>query len=145
MADLDSDDVVKYPILRRIDHGEILGLARIVWENQKSVAENIASDATRLISEAYDKNPAFFGSKSKKWILGGLFYILGQKYKEPRTQKQMAYLFGTNEVTIRNSFQNWTRLLKILKMRLGFRLCGFAKTVRTMFQYLWPPNVLNSP
>jgi transcription initiation factor TFIIIB Brf1 subunit/transcription initiation factor TFIIB len=76
----------------------------------------MASDATRLICEAYEKNPAFFGNRSKKWVLGGLFYLLGKKHDEPKTQKRIADILDSNEMTIRDSYQKWAHLLKVLKM-----------------------------
>jgi transcription initiation factor TFIIIB Brf1 subunit/transcription initiation factor TFIIB len=80
-----------------------------MWEGQKHVAESVASEATRLISEAYERNPAFFGNKSKKWILGGLFYQFGQTLGCPRTQKQIARVLDTNEMTIRASYRAWLK------------------------------------
>jgi hypothetical protein len=94
-------------ISRRLSYSDVLYWASLTWGGQKQVAESVAIEATRLICEAYEENPAFFGNKSKKWILGGLFYLLGHKYGEPRTQKQIAHTLNTNEVTVRNSIQNW--------------------------------------
>jgi hypothetical protein len=99
----------KQYISRRLSHADTLYWASMAWEGQKQVVESIASEATRLICGAYERNPAFFSSKSKKWILGGLFYLLGKKYREPRTQKQIARCLDTNEMTIRDSYRSWLK------------------------------------
>jgi len=97
-------------ISRRLSHTEVLFWANTMWEDQKQAAESIASRATRLICKAYERNPAFFESKSKKWILGGLFYLLARGHGQPKTQKQIAKTLDTNEMTIRASYREWLRI-----------------------------------
>ena len=109
MTDSSNESTNEHFILKRIDHDQILGLAKVVWEGRNLVAEHMASDATRLICEAYEKNPAFFGNRSKKWVLGGLFYLVGRKMNVTRTQKHIARCLNTNEMTIRNSCREWLR------------------------------------
>jgi transcription initiation factor TFIIIB Brf1 subunit/transcription initiation factor TFIIB len=103
-------------VLKRPDRTAILSYASRIWEGQESIARAMTSEAVRIISEAYEKTPSFFCGRSRKWVLGGLFYLLGQKRKEPKTQKQIARILDTNETTVRNSYQNWACLSRVLKM-----------------------------
>ncbi|HML02235.1 MAG TPA: hypothetical protein VK487_02560 [Candidatus Bathyarchaeia archaeon] len=77
------------------------------WTGEEQIAKSLAREAMAVICEAYERNPAFLGNKSKKWIVGGLFYLLGQTCGHARTQKQIARVLSTTEVTIRASQQSW--------------------------------------
>jgi hypothetical protein len=103
----DCLDSSKGYISRRLSHVDTLYWANKTWKGQRQVAESMASKAIRLVFEAYEKNPPFFGSKSRKWILGGLFYLLGQRNGVAKTQKQIAQSLKTNEMTIRASYREW--------------------------------------
>ena len=100
-------DSSKSYILRRLSHAQALFWANETWEGQGQVAKGMASKAMTLVLRAYEKNPAFFGNKSRKWILGGLFYLLGQRSGAAKTQKQIARSLGTTEMTIRASCREW--------------------------------------
>jgi transcription initiation factor TFIIIB Brf1 subunit/transcription initiation factor TFIIB len=80
----------KQIISRRLSYDDILDCSLKTWTEQEQVAKSVATEAMTIICEAYEKNPAFLGSKSKKWILGGLFYLFGQRCGHPKTQKQIA-------------------------------------------------------
>jgi hypothetical protein len=99
----------KQIISRRLNSDAILACSLSTWKGQEQIAKSVATDAMTIICQAYERKPAFLGSKSKKWILGGLFYLLGRKYGAPRTQKQIARCLDTNEMTIRDSYRNWLR------------------------------------
>lgn len=107
MTGSDCLDSSKSYISRRLSHDDALYWANKTWEDQRQVVESMASKAIRLVFEAYEENPAFFGSRSRKWILGGLFYLLGQRNGVARTQKQIAKSLDTNEMTIRTSYREW--------------------------------------
>jgi CheY-like chemotaxis protein len=92
---------------RKLSDVDALCWANKTWEGQKQIAESMALKAIRLAREAYEKNPAFFESRSRKWILGGLFYLLGKRNGVAKTQKQMAQSLDTNEMTIRASYREW--------------------------------------
>jgi hypothetical protein len=66
-------------ILRRLNRVDILKYASNVWGGQEPTARAVASETVRIITAAYEKAASFFGSKSKEWVLGCLFYLLGQK------------------------------------------------------------------
>ena len=99
----------KQIISRRLSYADILECALKTWAGQEQIAKNVANEAVTIICEAYERNPALLGSKSKKWILGGLFYLFGQRYGHPKTQKQIARILNTNEVTVRASCRDWIK------------------------------------
>jgi transcription initiation factor TFIIIB Brf1 subunit/transcription initiation factor TFIIB len=103
---LESTRLAKNYISKRLTNAEILRCALMTWDRQQ-IAENVSSEAMKTISNMYQKNPSFFGNKSKRWILGGLFYLYGRKYGQLRTQKQIARSLDTNEMTVRASYRKW--------------------------------------
>jgi hypothetical protein len=94
-------------VLRRLDRADILSYASDLWRAQGSIAQAIASETVRIIHLAYTKAPSFFEDKNRKWILGGLFYLLGRRMSAGKTQKQIARCLGTSEMTIRKSYKKW--------------------------------------
>jgi len=78
-----------------------------VWHGQPSTAEVIASEASLILIQAYDRKPFFFGGKSEKGILSGLLYHLGQKYESIKTQHAIARSLRTTEMTVRASYRDW--------------------------------------
>ena len=115
MAAKDEQRGMVYPetdrnyITRRLNHADILDSACKTWDEQERTAQTIATESIQLIHEAYEENPSFFGSRSKKWILGGLFYLLGREHKQPKTQKQIAKALDATEMTIRASCREWLK------------------------------------
>ncbi len=96
-------------ILHRIEEEDILSFARKTWQNQRSVAMKMASKAVDVINETYQANPTFFSGKSMRGIIGGLFYVLGHRYGNARTQKEIAQSLNITEMTIRASCRNWIK------------------------------------
>ena len=103
-----TDKTDRTHILNRIGKEEMLSLAQKIWQSQNQVATEIASEALTIIREKYEADPTFFSGKSVKGIAGGLFYLLGQRYGNLRTQRQIAKNLNTTEVTIRASCREWT-------------------------------------
>jgi transcription initiation factor TFIIIB Brf1 subunit/transcription initiation factor TFIIB len=99
-------------ILRRIGKEEILSLAQKIWQGQNRVATEIASEALTVIHEKYETDPTFFSGKSAKGIVGGLFYLLGQRHGHVRTQREIAVGLNTTEVTVRASCREWAEPLQ---------------------------------
>lgn len=99
-------------ILNRIGEQEILSLAQKIWQGQNEVATKIASETLAVIRVKYQTDPTFFSGKSAKGIVGGLFYLLGQRYGSMRTQRQIALGLSTTEVTVRASSREWTQPLQ---------------------------------
>jgi len=93
-------------VLRRLNRVDAYFSMSNVWGGQEPAARAVASESVRIITEAYEKAASFFGSKSKEWVLGGLFYLLGQRGVS-KTQKQIARCLDTSQMTIRNSYQDW--------------------------------------
>ena len=90
----------------RINCEKIKGAARAVWVNQ-AIADEIASEAMQILEQASKANFRFFSGKSPKCILGGLFYILGFKFKAIKTQREIASFLCTTEVSICKSYNSW--------------------------------------
>jgi transcription initiation factor TFIIIB Brf1 subunit/transcription initiation factor TFIIB len=99
-------------ILNRIGKEEILPLAQKIWQGQNEVATEIASEALAIIREKYEIDPTFFSGKRAKGIVGGLFYLLGHRCGNLRTQRQIALNLNTTEVTIRASCREWAEPLQ---------------------------------
>ncbi len=93
--------------LRRLSLIDVLNYSSKIWKGQELVARAMASETVRIIREAREKAPSFFWGKSRKWILGGLFYLVGRKMHVTKTQKQIATCLDTDEMTIRNSYREW--------------------------------------
>lgn len=83
----------------RVTYEDILECARKVWSNE-DVATKMAEETRRLIKEIYKKDPVFFCGKSRKAIVGSLFYIIDQ---EGVSQRKIAEAVETTEVAIRNN------------------------------------------
>jgi transcription initiation factor TFIIIB Brf1 subunit/transcription initiation factor TFIIB len=82
--------------------------ARAVWRNNK-IVDDITSDALQILAKASGINLRFFTSKAPKCLLGGLFYLLGWRYNVARTQREIANMLGTTEVSIRKAYKNWLK------------------------------------
>ena len=94
-------------ILHRFGEENVLSFAQKTWQDQQSVAKSMASEALNIIYETYQINPAFFGGKSAKGVVGGLFYLLGRFNGNVKTQKEIAQSLGTTEMTIRAFYRIW--------------------------------------
>ena len=83
---------------------ELSAAARLVWHD-KSVADKIALDATKTSVQICEQKRLFFNGKSSKFIVGGLFYLLGFRYGATKKQKEIAEQLGTNVITVRDSYR----------------------------------------
>lgn len=95
-------------IFYRIHCEKISAEAKVVWANQE-ISGDIASDALQILAKASKQNLRFFCGKQPKCILGGLFYILGFRFRAVKTQREIADLLGITEVSIRKSYKNWLK------------------------------------
>jgi hypothetical protein len=98
--------------LNRIGKEEILSYAQKIWPGQDKVAAEIAAEALVIIREKYETEPTFFSGKSTRRLVGGLFYLLGQRYGNLKTQRQIAVSLNTTEVTMRASCREWAEPLQ---------------------------------
>ena len=94
------------PILSRIPCEVTISAANAVWVNQET-ADAIASNAVQVLAHASKANPRFFHGKSSKCVLGGLFYILGYRFNETKTQREIADLLCTTEISVRKLYKSW--------------------------------------
>jgi hypothetical protein len=93
-------------LLARISVVEVLAAADNVWFD-KSIADTIASATVQTINQTYVRNFMFFSGKSSKYLIGGLFYLLGYRYGVIKNQNEIADRLGTTDVTIRISYRKW--------------------------------------
>ena len=93
-------------ILTQKPHETTLLAARAVWVNQET-ADAIASNAVQILAQASKANPRFFYGKTSKCVLGGLFYLLGYRFNATKTQREIADLLCTTEVSVRKLYKSW--------------------------------------
>ena len=93
--------------LRQLTLIDVLNYASKIWKGQELVAKTMTSETVRIIRQAHEKMPSFFANKSRKWLLGGLFYLIGKEMNVARSQKQIARSLDTDEMTIRDSYREW--------------------------------------
>jgi hypothetical protein len=93
-------------IFYRIHCEKIMLAARSVWVDE-DIADDIAKNALQILSEASKLNLRFFCGKAPKCILGGLFYILGFRFRAVKTQKEIADFLCTTEVSVAKSYKIW--------------------------------------
>jgi transcription initiation factor TFIIIB Brf1 subunit/transcription initiation factor TFIIB len=93
-------------ILRRIPCETTMSAAKVIWENPE-VADDIAANALQIMSKASEDKLRFFNGKAPKCLLGGLFYLLGYMNDAARTQREIADLLCTTEISVRNSYKSW--------------------------------------
>jgi transcription initiation factor TFIIIB Brf1 subunit/transcription initiation factor TFIIB len=93
----------------RITEEYIMVSANKIWQNQPRTAGAVVSEALRAVNLAYEWNSVFFSGKSKRGIVGGLFYCLGLALRSFKTQKEIARILGTTEMTVRASSREWQK------------------------------------
>ena len=77
-----------------------------MWANQE-IADAIASNALQILAKASRQNLMFFCGKQPRCILGGLFYILGFRFRAEKKQSQIANYLRITDISIRNSYKSW--------------------------------------
>jgi transcription initiation factor TFIIIB Brf1 subunit/transcription initiation factor TFIIB len=102
------DKMRKLEANNRIINQYIVASANKIWQKPRT-AGAVASEALRTIDLAYERNSVFFSGKSKRGIVGGLFYCLGLALRSFKTQKEIARILGTTEMTVRASSRAWQK------------------------------------
>jgi hypothetical protein len=92
----------------RLSSKKVLLCALMVWKN-RVIAELMAAETSRIIKTVYKKRSIFFGGKSEKGLLAGIFYLLGRKHNAKKTQQEIARNLSTNDVTVRDSYREWLK------------------------------------
>lgn len=94
--------------LKRAPLEEALATSYILWTD-KLMADRIAFDAADIINKTYKMKFAFFNGRRSRWIVGGLFYLLGYRYNSIKNQNELADKLGTTDITIRDSYRTWLK------------------------------------
>jgi hypothetical protein len=84
--------------------------ARAVWVDEE-IADDISKNALQILADTSKLNLRFFCGKAPKCILGGLFYILGFRFKAIKTQREIADFLCTTEVSVAKSSKIWLEKL----------------------------------
>ena len=114
----------------RLSINEIKKFSEKLWQNQ-TIAEKISSDVFEILTQVSEQNCSFFAGKSTKGLISGLFYLLGFKYKVSPTQKEIASLLGTSDVTVRVSYRIWLQGFPHLFSEITRRIEDFPMIVRS--------------
>jgi hypothetical protein len=93
-------------MLYRLPTEEVFAAAHLIW-HKKEIADKIANETIEIIKSACHKRFIFFSGRREKWIIGGLFYLLGYRYNSPKKQIEIADLLGTSDFTVRDSYRRW--------------------------------------
>jgi transcription initiation factor TFIIIB Brf1 subunit/transcription initiation factor TFIIB len=80
--------------------------ARRVWVDQE-IANIIGLNALQILAQASRIKLRFFAGKRPRCILGGLFYLLGFRFRAVKTQKEIADRLCISDVSVRKSYNNW--------------------------------------
>ena len=87
---------------------EISVAAHVLWPNKKT-SEKIITDAVKIINKVCKKKFSFYNGKSSKCLVGGLFYLLGFRYCDPKKQREIAVVLQITDVSIRLSYRKWLK------------------------------------
>jgi transcription initiation factor TFIIIB Brf1 subunit/transcription initiation factor TFIIB len=87
---------------------EIMFAAHLLWQNKKT-AKKIATDAVKIINQVCKRKFSFCNGKNLRCIVGGLFYLLGFKYDDPKKQREIAVALKITDVSIRASYRRWLK------------------------------------
>jgi hypothetical protein len=68
---------------------EITAAAHLLWPNKKT-AEKITTNAVEIINQVCKRKFSFCNGKSLRCLVGGLFYLLGFRYDDPKKQREIA-------------------------------------------------------
>jgi hypothetical protein len=101
------------PDMERITHSllkvqEIMAAAHLLWPNKKT-AGKITTGAVKIINQVCKRKFSFCNGKSLRCIMGGLFYLLGFRYDDPRKQREIAIVLQITDVSIRSSYKQWLK------------------------------------
>jgi hypothetical protein len=95
-------------VLNRIPKEEIIVASRILWAN-RTVADQIAHDSVQIINQTYKRKFSFYNGRKIKWVMSGLFYLLGYRYGLVKKQCELADKLGTSDTTVRDSYRLWLK------------------------------------
>ncbi|MCL5876456.1 MAG: hypothetical protein M1540_01430 [Candidatus Bathyarchaeota archaeon] len=95
-------------VLSRIPKEEIIVASHVLWDN-KSIADQVAKESIQIINQTYKRKFSFFNGRKSKWVVGGLFYLLGYRYGSVKKQGELADKLGTSDTTIRDSYRLWLK------------------------------------
>jgi hypothetical protein len=112
-ASFDSSLREKLPEIERITHSllkvqEIEVAAHLLWPNKK-IAEKITTNTVAILSQVYKRKFSFCNGKRLRCLEGGLFYLLGFMYDDPKKQREIAVALQITDVSIRLSYKRWLK------------------------------------
>ena len=90
--------------LRKVQ--EITAAAHLLWSNEK-IAGKIAANVVEIINQVCKRKFSFCNGKSLRCIVGGLFYLLGFRFNDPKKQREIAIALQITVESIRSSYKKW--------------------------------------
>lgn len=92
----------------RVPAEEVLKMSHFIWDDNKELGRKIGLEASRIVEETYHMNPTIFCGKSRKVILGGLFYLMGFLYGCRKKQYEISKKINCSSTnSIHNSAKLW--------------------------------------
>ncbi len=128
--------------LNRIKINEVSDAAHEIWP-QKTVSETIASEAVKILNQTYKRKFVFFNGKSYRYLVGGLFYLLGFRFNAVKKQRELADVLGTSDVTIRKAYRSWLETFPDLFLDVIAKLAA-DKELRYYVLLDLKPNLIQS-
>jgi len=98
----------------RIPPGIVLKYAHEVWKEEND-AHKVGVKAAEIIRTAYLRNPPKLCGRSPRSVLGAALYIAGVILGKRKTQKEIARIINTTEVSIRNNYKTILSIIPELK------------------------------
>ena len=95
-------------LVRRISRIDGITAAYLICGDMQ-VAIKMVVHAVAIMKKAYTTNSLFFNGKAPRSIIGGLFYLLGFRFYTHANQKKIAYVLGTSDASIRESYRRWLK------------------------------------
>lgn len=92
--------------LRKVQ--EITAAAHLLWPNKKT-AGKITLNVVEIINQVCKRKFSFYNGKSLRCIVGGLFYLLGFRYDDPKKQREIAIALQITVESIRSSYKKWLK------------------------------------
>ena len=88
-------------------------VAQAIWKNGDDY-KRVAVESEIICLVASRINRGFFFGQTKKCVIGGLLYIVGQNCRSAQTQRVIADALSTTDVSIRVQQRRWLNEFPIL-------------------------------
>jgi len=84
-------------------------MAHQIWAGKPKLARKIGLATAQLIEDSYHLKPTVFCGSPQRVVLGGLFYLLGFRFRNPKGMLQIGWAIDCAEMSVRNSTRRWMK------------------------------------